>query len=123
METPGVSGNTLDVCCEHGKPLEWPFFVRDALRLSVAALCSGREGQDLGLPLVHVLGKKLQTGRGYVVRFSGISKNIITDKGLDFRKGIKMLICKNKRGMRQDGCTLFCVSHICQGTSALGCLK
>ncbi len=35
---------------------------KDALRLSVSALRSGREGQDLGLPLLHVLGKKSQTG-------------------------------------------------------------
>lgn len=35
-------------------------FFQDALRVSVFALRSGREGQDLGLPLLHVLGKKLE---------------------------------------------------------------
>lgn len=54
MEPAGISGNTLDFY------LEWHFclFLQDALRVSVSALGSGREGQDLGLPLLHVLGKK-----------------------------------------------------------------
>lgn len=34
------------------------FFSQDALGLSAAALHLGLEGQDLGLPLLHVLGKK-----------------------------------------------------------------
>lgn len=36
---------------------EWHSF-QDALSLSVTALQPGWEGQDLGLPLLHVLGKK-----------------------------------------------------------------
>lgn len=36
---------------------EVPKTFRDALGVSVSALCFGREGQDLGLPLLHVLGK------------------------------------------------------------------
>lgn len=36
---------------------EWHSF-QDALSVSVTALQSGWEGQDLGLPLLHVLGKR-----------------------------------------------------------------
>lgn len=46
----------MDFCREPGEP-----FFQDALRLSVSALRFGREGQDLGLPLLHVLGKESQT--------------------------------------------------------------
>ena len=56
-EPAGISGNTVDFCLEREK---WHFF-QDALRLSVSALRSGGEGQDLGLPLLHVLGKESGT--------------------------------------------------------------
>lgn len=71
METLGISGNTVDSSCELRK--RWS---KDALCVSVAALCSGRQGQDLGLPLLHVLGKRpptqtsgrLQTSFGFFLK-------------------------------------------------------
>ena len=38
----------------------WFYGVQDALRLPVCPLISDREGQDVGLPLLHVLGKQQQ---------------------------------------------------------------
>lgn len=62
VELRGISGNTVDFSCEAGEPPRVASFLQDALRVSADALCSGREGQDLGLPLLHVLGKRLEKG-------------------------------------------------------------
>lgn len=65
MKPPGVSGNIVDFFREPGEPsagTSFFFSFQNALCVSVYALCSGREGQDLGLPLLHVLGKKPLSG-------------------------------------------------------------